>query len=37
VGPNCTTEQFRTSKLVTLAMSAVRACKMSTIAFEARC
>jgi hypothetical protein len=35
VGPDCTTEQFRTSKLVTLAMAAVRACRMSRTAFNA--
>jgi hypothetical protein len=37
VGPDCTTEQFRTSKLVTLAMAAVRACRMSRTTFEGGC
>jgi hypothetical protein len=37
VGPDCTTEQFKTLKLVTLAMEAVRSCKMSRTTFEARC
>jgi hypothetical protein len=37
VGPDCTTEQFRTSKLVTLAMAAVRACRKSRTVFDARC
>jgi Na+-transporting NADH:ubiquinone oxidoreductase subunit NqrA len=37
VGPDCTTEQFRTSKLVTLAMAVVRACRMSRTTFDAGC
>ncbi|KAL6838830.1 hypothetical protein ACP4OV_031544 [Aristida adscensionis] len=37
VGPDCTTEQFRTSKLVTLAMDAVRACRKSSIGFNTGC
>jgi len=37
LGPDCTTEQFRTSKLVTLAMAAVRACSKSRVGFEAGC
>jgi hypothetical protein len=37
VGPDCTTEQFRTSKLVTLAMVAVRACRMCRTTFEGGC
>jgi hypothetical protein len=37
VGPDCTTEQFRMSKLVTLAMAAVRACRMSRTTFDAGC
>jgi hypothetical protein len=37
VGPDCTTEQFRTLKLVTLAMVAVRACRMCRTTFEGGC
>ncbi|GJN13980.1 hypothetical protein PR202_gb00748 [Eleusine coracana subsp. coracana] len=37
MGPDCTTEQFRTSKLVSLAMAAVRAYRMSKIGFETGC
>ncbi|GJN19846.1 hypothetical protein PR202_gb07159 [Eleusine coracana subsp. coracana] len=37
VGPDCTTEQFRTSKLVSLAMAVVRACRMSKTGFETGC
>jgi hypothetical protein len=37
VGPNCTTEQFRTSNLVTLAMAIGRACRLSRTTFEAGC
>jgi hypothetical protein len=37
VGPNCTIEHFKTSKLVTLAMLAVRACRKSRTSFDAGC
>jgi hypothetical protein len=37
VGLDCTTEQFRTSKLVRLAMVAIKACRMSRTIFDAGC
>lgn len=37
VGPNCSTEQWRTSKLLNLAMAAVRACKKLSVGFETGC
>jgi hypothetical protein len=37
VGLDCTMEQFKMSKLVTLAMTAVRACRMSRTTFIAGC
>jgi hypothetical protein len=37
VGLDCTMEQFKMSKLVTLAMTVVRACRMSRTTFVAGC
>jgi hypothetical protein len=37
VGPDCTTKRFKMSMLVTLAMVAVRACRMSKTTFEDGC